>query len=357
MREFLYKKRILITIMLLITIALLVISIIPTNYDVTSPGDLNKVSSVINVNTEYKETGSFNTTSVYVNEKCSILTYLLGKLSKANIIEKTSEQIDGTSVRNKDSGKIQKNVSITNAIICAYEKANKKIEYQYEGVIIHTLANYASNDLKVGDVISKVDGQEFKNTSEFLMLYNEARMNKLYFDQKNGVCHLPLTINGEDKIITSNYIVSNDIESYPVFGFYYYDYNTIIEDSAEPTYTLNKVSTSGPSGGLMQTLAIFNALTEVDYTFGLKVAGTGTIEVDGTVGAIGGMYSKVYTAYYAGADVFFVPYYETESGETNYEEALRAYKDLECPKDFKIVPVRNFQDAIDYLLSLEANND
>lgn len=357
MKEFLYRKRILITSMLSITIALLVISIIPTNYDVTSPGDLNEVVSVINVNADYKEEGSFNTTSVYVNEKCSVLAYLLGKLSKANIIERTSEQIDGTSVRNKDSGKIQKNVSITNAIICAYENANKPIDYEYKGIIIHTLTNYASNNLNVGDVISKVAGKEFKNTSEFLYFYNEARMSDLYYDKENGVCNLPLTINGIDKVVTSNYIINNENESYPAFGFHYYDYNEIIENSAEPIFTLNESTTTGPSGGLMQTLSIFNALTDLDYTFGLKIAGTGTIEIDGTVGAIGGMYSKIYTAFYSGADVFFVPFYESDEYETNYEEALRAYNDLGCPEGFTIVPVKTFKDAVNYLSSLGGSND
>ena len=45
----------------------------------------------------------------------------------------------------------------------------------------------------------------------------------------------------------------------------------------------SKKTESGSSGGFMTTLAIYNALTEKDITKGYKIAGTGTIEPDGSM--------------------------------------------------------------------------
>ena len=104
-------------------------------------------------------------------------------------------------------------------------------------------------------------------------------------------------------------------------------------------------------------MAVFNALTEFDYTYGLKIAGTGTIEADGTVGSIGGMRSKIFTAYYSGVKIFFVPYVESTSPTTNYNEAMQAYYDLGSPKDFQIVPVQTFNDAVEFLKGYGENHD
>lgn len=63
----------------------------------------------------------------------------------------------------------------------------------------------------------------------------------------------------------------------------------------------------GPSAGLMFTLAIYDQVSGQDLKAGRKIAGTGTIEKDGSVGDIGGAYLKVKSAADSGADIFFVP--------------------------------------------------
>jgi len=63
----------------------------------------------------------------------------------------------------------------------------------------------------------------------------------------------------------------------------------------------------GPSAGLVFSLAIYDRITPGDLVAGRHVAGTGTITADGTVGAIGGIQSKIVGAEDAGATVFLVP--------------------------------------------------
>ncbi|WP_435743183.1 YlbL family protein [Nocardioides sp. SYSU DS0663] len=66
-------------------------------------------------------------------------------------------------------------------------------------------------------------------------------------------------------------------------------------------------SIGGPSAGLMFSLAIYDTLTEGSLTGGGTVAGTGTIDVEGNVGPIGGIQQKIVGARDDGAGLFLVP--------------------------------------------------
>jgi PDZ domain-containing protein len=101
---------------------------------------------------------------------------------------------------------------------------------------------------------------------------------------------------------------------------------------------------AGPSAGLMFTLGILERLSPTDLTHGYKIAGTGTINIDGSVGAIGGVKQKVIGAEWAGAKYFIVPY---DGG--NYTDAEKAVK-----PGMTLVPVHNLDDALKFLNSLQA---
>jgi PDZ domain-containing protein len=93
----------------------------------------------------------------------------------------------------------------------------------------------------------------------------------------------------------------------------------------------------GPSHGAMMALALIDQLLPEGVTNGKIVAGTGTINLDGTIGRIGGIKQKAYTVERAGADVFFVP-------ASQLEEARRGSKSL------NIVPVRTLDDILNWLM-------
>jgi Lon-like protease len=89
----------------------------------------------------------------------------------------------------------------------------------------------------------------------------------------------------------------------------------------------------GPSAGLAFALDILQELGR-NVAHGMKVAATGELALDGTVGAIGGVKQKTLGARDAGVDVFLVP-----AGD-NAREARRYAKNL------PIVSVQNFQQAL-----------
>jgi PDZ domain-containing protein len=98
----------------------------------------------------------------------------------------------------------------------------------------------------------------------------------------------------------------------------------------------------GPSAGMMHTLAIIDTLTEGELTNGHVIAGTGTINVDGTIGNIGGIRQKVVAAEAAGATHILVP-------AGNHESALTAERE-----SIEIVPIETIDDAIEFLENLKA---
>jgi Lon-like protease len=71
--------------------------------------------------------------------------------------------------------------------------------------------------------------------------------------------------------------------------------------------TIQLDNVGGPSAGMMFALGIIDTLTPDDLTGGHRIAGTGTIAADGTVGPIGGIRQKLYGAKGAGAEYFLAP--------------------------------------------------
>lgn len=89
----------------------------------------------------------------------------------------------------------------------------------------------------------------------------------------------------------------------------------------------------GPSAGMMFALAIINKLTPEDELDGQVVAGTGTIDVDGRVGPIGGIEQKMFGAVRDGADWFLAP-------TTNCDQVVG-----NIPDGLNVVAVSTLSDA------------
>lgn len=94
--------------------------------------------------------------------------------------------------------------------------------------------------------------------------------------------------------------------------------------------------TGGPSGGLVFAIGLVELLTEVDLLNGRHVAGTGTIDEQGVVGAIGGINEKITAAHKAGVTLFFAPADNAEEIE-------------QIPTGIKVVTVATLTQAISAL--------
>ena len=335
-------KEKLMTIFTIIWALIAITAVIPSNKDIIAPGGLTEVQSVIEVDTDTEMAGSFNTIYVYSLERVSVLTATIASLIDGIDVSDSSTSVQLTDEEIVLSGQVQKNQSIEAGLICAYTEAGKinsniTINYQFLGYIINIYQ--VNNEIfEIGDIITEVydkSSDKSYNTSNMKELANA--INNLTIDDK-----ITIVRNGENIDITIDKEFSN--ENLNRFSCYEkYQIN-----STSPSYNLHDSNTLGPSGGLLQTLSIYSQITGIDLTYGKKIAGTGTIEVDGTVGPIGGISQKIITAIYNDADVFLCPSY-------HYEEAYKTYMKTKGHENMILLEVSTFSEAITKLGELYAN--
>ncbi|PYC84411.1 hypothetical protein C7C46_07970 [Streptomyces tateyamensis] len=122
------------------------------------------------------------------------------------------------------------------------------------------------------------------------------------------------------------------------------NYLHLSPDQVKVTVDLGDIG--GPSGGQMLSLAIIDKLAGDghggDLTGGRNIAGTGTIDDQGTIGAVGGVALKTQAAARDGATVFLVPQLECADAKVN------------TPSQLKLIPVRALTDALTSLAALRA---
>lgn len=107
---------------------------------------------------------------------------------------------------------------------------------------------------------------------------------------------------------------------------------------------INLGDVGGPSAGLMFSLGIVDKLQSTDLTGGKFIAGTGTIDADGTVGPIGGISMKIIAARNAGAQYFFTP-------SSNCAEAA-----ADTPSGLRLIKVDKLSQAVTDLADIRSGD-
>ena len=320
-------------IFLLIVISISIICCLPVNYYIVIGGGISDVGERIEVEDGYDSKGSFNLS--YVSElKGTTITYLLSYIipswERLGIdYYQYDENEDFDDIRFRGDLDLKNANSL--AVKTAYELANKKCDVLSNKIfVIAKFSEYESN-LEIQDQILEIDGRSFDTIGEYTEFLQGFEVGdeievKVLRDKKEK--------------ITKNKIY--DLDGRKILGIslnYYYELDV------DPEVEINfENGESGPSGGLMTTLEIYNQLTKKDITKSLVIAGTGTIEEDGSVGAIGGVKYKVIGADDGDADIFLVP-----AGK-NYEEAMKIKKDKKL--DIDIYGVSTVEEAIEILSNL-----
>ena len=338
-----------ILVLLLIVFDSFVISLalIKSDKEITTPGGLNKVESVIQIENGINTAGSFNTIYVYSIDDASILQTYIASLAPYNEVSDKTSSVDLSKEELTQAGKIQKNQSIEGSLICAYNYANKyydeniQISYSFIGFIVYYYEKNQTS-FQMGDIIYQVYVKE----SDTLVDYKNP---KILADSLNNiqVGDVIYFIRGEEKL---PYEIKEDISSDNMNRFSAYAKYQIDEEITFPKYTLHKGNTLGPSGGLLQTLSVYSQITGIDLTNGKKICGTGTISVDGSVGRIGGISQKITTAIRNDADIFLCP-------SAHYEEAMKTYYKTKGHEKMIVISVSTFEEAVSALMKLGESND
>lgn len=306
----------------------------PVPYYICVSGGTIDVGDRLEIEDSYSEKGSFNL--AYVSQlRGTIPTYLLSYIiSSWERIGVGSYQIteDETmeEINNRDI--MYLNDANQSAIIVAYNKAGKTVSINSHHYLIYFVDPKANNDIMVGDELLGVDDMNTVDLDTF----------KEYVNSKNIGDEITLKLKRNNKEMEIKTTIFEE-EGIKYVGLAFFD---MIDYETDPDIKLKfKDSETGPSGGLTLSLAIYNKLIEEDITNELKIVGTGTIDIAGNVGTIGGVKYKLMGAVKAKADVFIVP-----NGE-NYEECIKLQKEKDY--DIKIIGVSTFDDALEKLDELD----
>ncbi len=117
------------------------------------------------------------------------------------------------------------------------------------------------------------------------------------------------------------------------------------KDGGDIKVTLKLSDVGGPSAGLLFSLGIIDKLggdgRGGDLTGGRVIAGTGTIDAAGKVGAVGGVTLKTQAAHRDGATVFLVPKAECADAKSD------------VPKGLRLIPVTTLKGTVNSLIALK----
>lgn len=234
---------------------------------------------------------------------------------------KTAEQVNSES-------RIMMETSQSNAVVAALRAAGQPV-IQRPAVASVAIHSPAYNNLQPGDLILSINGKKVTTNRQAEDLIREQKMgNSLVFqvirDRKSKIIRFSSdgSSNGSG---LSGITIGDGYQYKPRISF----------DLGEQI--------GGPSAGLVFSLAIYDKITPGPLLGSRRVAGTGTIDAAGSVGAIGGIQQKIAAASNAGATVFLVP-------APNCRDLQGVHTHLE------LVKVSSLQDAIDAIRAVKSGS-
>ncbi len=302
-------------------------------YDVNMPGGLISLNDRIEVDGKRIETdGTFN--MAYVSSISGSIPHILLSfvIPDWDVVPSSDSTYENETVEDAlKRNKLYLEQSKDYATAVAMDAADMKYEVSNRLNYVAYIDSRAKTTLKVGDDILEMNGEPVDDITV---------MSNLIQDMEVGT-KIEFLVNRDGKKVKAT------AKTYEDEGKKYVGVSAITTFDMKSDIDIEimtKSTESGPSGGLMMTLMVYNAITGQDLTHGKDIVGTGTISLDGSVGEIGGVRYKVIGAVKEGAEIFLVP-------EGNYEEAMKVKK--EKGYDIEIVSVKTFNDAVTYLEGLK----
>ena len=221
------------------------------------------------------------------------------------------------------------------AEVVALRQANRDIKLSDPCVqVVRILPGSPALDLlRPGDIIESAGGQRVQTAAELVSIVAERLQGEgLTLRLRRGRRYETVTVP----------VVPGPLDADgPVLGVMVttsgFDYRSPVDITVDPGPIAG-----GTSGGLMYALGIYNALVTEDITRGRRIAGTGSLRLNGDVGTVAGVALKVRAAEDAAAEVFLVP-------EDN-EAAARA-----AAGSIKVIPVSNFRQALAAIRQLDSS--
>ncbi|PWI57347.1 SepM family pheromone-processing serine protease [Sulfoacidibacillus thermotolerans] len=340
-------KRILLYVLAaLLATVLILMNFIALPYYIYAPGEALPLQPMVDVQGGHKtDKGAFLMTTVYVVYAANVYDFLYGLFLPHHQILPATEVNGGLTNSQYDQLEaFMMKAAHQNAEIAALHYLHKPISIATLGVIVLSVerGSTAYGHLVPGDVITGVNGISLSDPNRIFTVLQHAKVGE----------PISLTVlhHGRIEQMTLHLkllpAVAGQVSKRPGLGVF------LAPDQVvhSPIHiTIHSGDIDGPSAGLMFTLEIINQLAPGNLTKGYRIAGTGTMSANGSVGQIGGAAHKVVAASEAGAQYFFVPA-DTAAGDTNALHAIEEARKIGT--HMKVIPVKTLQQAINFLQSL-----
>ena len=311
------------------------IGLITTDYYFMSPGPPYQWEIDYGNNENYEFEGNLYQLTVRRDE-ANVFVYLWSLVNPSyDLYPKELILPDGVTPQELSEISIQNMRTSENvAIAVALKNIGYEIETKGEGVAVVGLLDDSpvKDKLKKGDLLNSINNVQIFSATEFISTL------RTYSIGETVSIGLIRVVDGvsEQLFIETTLIEHVEYKGEPMVGFLATTVNERFDFPFEVDIKTGNVG--GPSAGLMMALNVYNNLIPQDITNSMVVAGTGTIEIDGSVGPVGGIKQKIIAAKRAGAELILVPV-------ANFEEAKPFETD-----DTAIIAVESFDDALSVIL-------
>jgi PDZ domain-containing protein len=299
-----------------------VAAFVPTPYSLMLPGQAVDLTNVVAVNGHRAPAGSLFLTDVRFAARATTVQLLSSVMPGAQIV-RTQDYLpqDTTAVEYEGVQREAMSESQSIAAFVAERAAGYRVPVPQSRVLVvmFSKTSRAKGVLRPLDMLVSIDGHPIASNID---------VERALAHVKSGASvRMALFRRGEERTLTVPTIA---YKTRTALGAYL---TTIYQRPQIPVgVAFHLPNVEGSSAGLMFALQIYRTLHPLREHAHLRVAGTGTIAYDGSVGPIEGARQKVVAAKAAGATLFFVP-------KENYSE-------IAGTNGIRIVPVTTFTQAL-----------
>jgi PDZ domain-containing protein len=322
--------------LLLLPLAAVTICLAPLNRGLEAPGTTASVEPMIQLPQQYRNDSSGSLILLTVIPQAPILSgewfyahfdHSIRLVPQEDVVPK-DQTAQSVSKENYEAPMD----SETKAIIVGMELAGYQAKVNNDGVSITSVltTSPASTVLQPDDIITSINDIPITTTADLTDYVSTLK--------QKSILDIIVKRNGQPVGLSVPTMEPETAGGSVRIGISIVQHNSGFNLPFPVQINAQKVN-GGPSAGLMFTLGVYDLLTQGDLTGGRKIAGTGTIDLDGSVGPIGGVQQKVVAAERAGAEYFLCP-------ADNYNDAVAMAKHI------KVIKVTTAQEAINFLKSL-----
>jgi len=313
--------------------AIVTLNVVHVGFYMLGPGSVRRTEDLIGVDGQqtFSDPGSISYTTVSFTQ-ASVWNKLTARFNESIDLVDEDTILQGQDPdQNRKENLEMMDVSKQYATVVALRKLGYKVDTKGTGAVVVGFADGgpARESFAEGDAIVEVDGTPIATRDDLIKALADKHPGDVVAitsepdrSGKRETKNVTLAARPDDatKGFLGVQLVTRDLD-------FIYPFRVNIDSG----------QVGGPSAGLAFTLGVIDVLTPGSLTGGNKVATTGTIDIDGRVGPVGGVKQKTFAVRASGARLFLVPPEE-------YDEA-RTW----AGEDLKVVKVETLEEALDVI--------